>query len=119
MRTIRRAGWHSPELQSLPERPFRTLPAGSLGDGAEPVPVTLTPYSVLFCVTVKRDAKRCFVGTESEESECVGNRGEATPCSASSQDVRCRQVDDSEKLLIYGDEEARNPAVLFVVPPQF
>jgi hypothetical protein len=26
----RRAGWHSPSLQRLPERPFRTLPGGSL-----------------------------------------------------------------------------------------
>ena len=68
---------------------------------------------------MKRGGKRYFVGNESEESECVGNRGEATPSSASSQDIRCRQVDDSEKLLIYGDEEARSPAGLFVVPPQF
>ena len=68
---------------------------------------------------MKRDGKRYFVGNEREESGSVRNRGEATPSFASSQDVRCRQVDDSEKLLIYGDEEARSPAGLFVVPPQF
>jgi len=37
------------------------------------------------------------------ERECVQNRGEAAPSSAGSQDVRCRQVDDSEKFLIYDD----------------
>jgi len=65
-----------------------------------PVPLTLPPIQVLYCVTVTRDGKRYFVGNEREESGSVRNPGEATPRSASSQDVRCRQVDDSEKLLI-------------------
>lgn len=33
-------------------------------------------------------------------SKCVRNRREDTPSSTGSQDVRCRQVDDSEKRLI-------------------
>jgi len=40
---------------------------------------------------------------ECEGSECVRNRSEATPSSASSQRISCRQIDDSEKLLIEGD----------------
>lgn len=38
-----------------------------------------------------------------EEREWGRNRREDMPGSASSQDVRCRQVDGSAKLLNYGD----------------
>jgi hypothetical protein len=54
-----------------------------------------------------------------EEREWVLNRREDMPASASSQDIRCRQVDGSEKVLNYGDYAPRHPAVLFVVPLQF
>ncbi len=55
---------------------------------------------------------------ECEERKCVRNRKEDTLSSTGSQDVRCRQVEDSEKLLISGDEEDRNPGVLFGAPPR-
>src|SRR4051794_10036568 len=51
-------------------------------------------------VTVKHDGNRYLLPLsrgKCEEREWVWNRREDMPGSASSQDVRCRQVDGSEK----------------------
>ena len=52
-------------------------------------------------------------------SKCARNRKEDTPSSTGSQDVRWRQVDDSEEVADLWRLRDWNAGVLVVAPPQF